>query len=254
MPRSFQVIASAAIIALCAVPARGIPEIQLSAAAQSHSPEHVDPEPVSLSSPVDAAVSIDAPRDEMLRGAAGQWQHWTAAPALVVVTSVMQYDADARGQYLATSEMLSASDTGALVADLTDALQLLTNGVFDRFNSVEFESVPSGNSVAIVRPKQIVVGRYRGLQEVARTLGFGGRKAAPNGAIISGAILLDHEFDRTSADRRLLRTHELGHALGYNHVTSRTSIMNPRIGPRMTDSDLEIVRFAFNRLPSPSTN
>ena len=254
MPRSFQVIASAAIIALCAAPARILPDIQLSAAAQSDSSEQVDRAPISLSSTAAATVSITSPRDEMLRGAAGQWQHWTAAPALLVVTSVMQYDAEARGEYLATSEMLSESDTSALVDDLTDALRLLTNGVFDRFDSVGFEAVPPGHSVAIVRPKQIVVGRYRGLQEVARTIGFGGRKAAPNGAIISGAVLLDHEFDRTSANRRLLRTHELGHALGYNHVTSRPSIMNPRIGPPLTESDLEIVRFAFNRLPSAVTN
>lgn len=254
MFRSYHLVVSVAIIALCAVPARVLPDIQLSAAAPSDVPERVDRAPVSRSSPIEAAGSINAPRDEMLRGAAGQWQHWTAAPALVVVSSVMQYHSGARGEYIATPEMLTASDTTTLVADLTDALRLLTNGVFDRFSRVEFETVPSGNSVVIVRPKQIVVGRYRGLREVARTIGFGGRTAAGSGAIMSAAILLDNEFDRTSANRRLLRTHELGHALGYNHVTSRPSIMNPRIGPWITDLDLEIVRLAFNRAGSPATH
>jgi len=59
--------------------------------------------------------------------------------------------------------------------------------------------------------------------------------------------VLDNEFDRTSELRRLLRTHELGHALGYNHVKSRVSIMNPRIGPELTDFDRQVVMLAFRR-------
>jgi len=61
------------------------------------------------------------------------------------------------------------------------------------------------------------------------------------------ASVLDNEFDRTSELRRLLRTHELGHALGYNHVKSRVSIMNPRIGPELTDFDRQVVMLAFRR-------
>ena len=49
--------------------------------------------------------------------------------------------------------------------------------------------------------------------------------------------------------RRLLRIHELGHALGYLHVTSRTSIMNPSIGPEPTDFDRAASKIAFQRLP-----
>lgn len=47
--------------------------------------------------------------------------------------------------------------------------------------------------------------------------------------------------------RRLLRTHELGHALGFNHVKSRLSIMNPRIGPEVTALDRQIMMLAFQR-------
>ncbi len=50
-------------------------------------------------------------------------------------------------------------------------------------------------------------------------------------------MYLDREFDRDDSRRRLLRIHELGHALGYQHVESRTSIMNPSVGPEPTEFD-----------------
>ena len=95
------------------------------------------------------------------------------------------------------------------------------------------------------RPGQIVVGRYSGVRSLLKTIGFGGRSARTDGTIASGAIVLDSDYDRTSDLRRLLRTHELGHALGYNHVQSRASIMNPSIGPEPTDFDRMAVQIAF---------
>ena len=47
--------------------------------------------------------------------------------------------------------------------------------------------------------------------------------------------------------------HELGHALGYNHVHSRASIMNPQIGSEPTDIDRAVARVAFQTLASPSS-
>jgi len=103
-----------------------------------------------------------------------------------------------------------------------------------------------------MRPKQIVVGRFQGLTDLAHTIGFGGRTTR-RGEIVSAAILLDSDFDRTSAARRLSRTHELGHALGFNHVKSRVSIMNERIGPEVTDVDRQIGLLAFQRPGLPSS-
>jgi hypothetical protein len=60
-------------------------------------------------------------------------------------------------------------------------------------------------------------------------------------------MFLDRDFDRNDSRRRLLRIHELGHALGYRHVTSRTSIMNPSIGPEPTDFDGAGAVLAFQR-------
>ena len=62
-------------------------------------------------------------------------------------------------------------------------------------------------------------------------------------------MYLDREFDQSDARRRLLRIHELGHALGYLHVRSRTSIMNPSIGPEPTTFDRQASIIAFQRVP-----
>ena len=186
-------------------------------------------------------------RDEMLVDAAGERQQWPTVPQLVVLTSVMDYHAGGSTDYVATSEQLSVAEAESLAHDLSAALRLLTNGAFEQFAAIKYEMVPAGSSATIVRPNQIVAGRFRGVRRLANTIGFGGRRARRDGAIVSAAVVLDSEFDRASSMRRLLRTHELGHALGFNHVKARVSIMNPSIGSEMTDHDRHVSTFAFQR-------
>ncbi len=249
MRRSVNWVALAALAALGAAPARLPGGMQFDAVA-ALAPAWDSPSSLSalVIPPTVNPEAGPAELDEMVRDASGQRQQWTSAPELVVLTSVMKYQTGEAREYVATSERISAEDTQSLVADLTLALRQLTNDTFMQFATVRYEAVLAGSSVNIARPKQIVVGRYKGLHAMAQTLGFGGRSARRNGAITSAAIVLDNDFDRTSELRGLLRTHELGHALGYNHVKSRVSIMNPRIGPEVTDFDRQVVMEAF-RLP-----
>ena len=185
--------------------------------------------------------------DEMLRGQKGRMQSWAAPPHLVVLGSVMEYYAGERADYPATSEVLTDAEVEALVADLTAGLGLLTGGAFERFSAITREPLSAGALTRVTRPNGIVVGRYRGVQNQLKTIGLGGRASQPDGTITAAAILLDAEFDRTSATRRLLRMHELGHALGYNHVQSRVSIMNPHIGPEPTEFDRRAALVAFRK-------
>jgi hypothetical protein len=169
---------------------------------------------------------------------------WDRVPELVVLMPVMNYEEGRSTDYRATSEQLTEEEATALISDLTDALSLLTDNAFKRFAAIRREAAAEGDLVNIMRPGQIVVGRYKGVRDQLATIGFGGRST--RGATIgAGSIILDSEFDRTSSSRRLLRTHELGHALGYNHVESQLSIMNPRVGPQVTDFDHAAVRIAF---------
>jgi hypothetical protein len=203
--------------------------------------------PSALSATTDVAAL-----DEMLRDSKGQQQYWTSVPELVVLTSVMQYHTADSREFVATAETLDAKETQSLVADLKLALRQLSDNTFEDFAAIHYEAVPAGSRAGIVRPKQIVVGRFEGLSELAHTLGFGGRTTR-RGEIVGAAVLLDSDFDRKSASRRLSRTHELGHALGFNHVKSRVSIMNERIGPEVTDLDRQIGMLAFQRAATRPT-
>ena len=182
--------------------------------------------------------------DEMLRGGHASALRWDKVPELVVLLPVMQYEKGRGTEYRATSQRLTQEEATALVADLTGALAVLTDNVLTGFSAVRFETAVPGDEVNVMRPGQIVVARYAGVRDQLATIGFGGRSARGS-TIRAGSIILDNEFDRANDTRRLLRMHELGHALGYNHVTSRASIMNPKIGPEFTDVDRAIARVAF---------
>ena len=110
--------------------------------------------------------------DEMFRGT-GQLQRWTSAPALVVLGSVMQYDSIGSEEYPATSEQLGDDEIALMVQHLTEGLALLTGNRFTSFSSVVIERPASGQRVNTLRTGAIVVGRYRGVQSLANTVGLG---------------------------------------------------------------------------------
>jgi hypothetical protein len=218
----------------------------------------------SVAIPADAAKETLIPStfdldafDQMFRGT-GQLQRWTSVPALVVLGSIMQYHSIGSDEYQATSEQLTDQEVTVLVEHLTEGLALLSGQRFTSFASVTVERPASGKRVNTLRTGAIVVGRYRGVKSLGNTIGVGRWSNNDNTAEINGgAMYLDHNFDRTSDDRRLLRIHELGHALGYLHVTTRPSIMNPSIGPLPGEFDREGAIIAFERAPgnqSPDTD
>jgi hypothetical protein len=185
--------------------------------------------------------------DEMFRGSNARLQRWTSRPSLVILGSVMEYRNQPGNSYTATDEQLSEDEIGLLRFQLQDGLALLSGGVYTTFASIEVERPAGGTRVNTLRTGQIVVGRYTGIAKFASTIGYGLWSELPDGAIAGGAMYLDREFDRDDSRRGLLRIHELGHALGYQHVESRTSIMNPSIGPEPTEFDRAGAIIAFER-------
>ena len=187
--------------------------------------------------------------EEALRGVAGRATRWIEAPSLLIQTSVMDYRSGVGTEYQATADRLSDEEVNGLIADLTAALTVLTGSAFTTFADVRLESTPVGATASVMRPGQIVVGRYRGVRDQLKTIGLGGRFRSGR-AIKAGTVFLDADYDQSSGRRALLRTHELGHALGYDHVDSRPSIMNPRIGADITEYDRRAALVAFRAEPS----
>ena len=187
--------------------------------------------------------------DEMFRTTNARLQRWTTRPALVVLASVMSLKDGSGGSYPATSEQMSDEEVSEMIAHLTEGLSLLTGRTYTTFARVEAERPADGERVTVRRPGTIVVGRYTGVVSTAGTIGIGQWAEEADGSISGGATFLDHDFDRTDSRRRLLRIHELGHALGYLHVTRRSSIMNPAIGPEPTAFDRAGAIIAFQRSP-----
>ena len=183
---------------------------------------------------------------EMLEGQNGRREAWSSAPSLVVINNVLDYtQGDMSSGFAALDQTLSEKELNQLETDLTDALYELTGGTVESFKSITVESAERGDAVRIVRPGQIVVARFRGVQSKTGNIGFGGR-LTHGSAIVGAAVILDAAFDAKSDQRHLLRTHELGHALGYNHVESRSSIMNARVGSTISDFDRAAIRAAFD--------
>ena len=202
---------------------------------------------------VDAAAGFEGADAEalreMLEGTSARRDLWNAAPSLVVLTSVLDYNqGDVLTGYAAAQDTLNEGELESLVADLRQAMNELTDGAFVAFRSVTFERVEAGRTAKIIRPGSIVVARYQGLRKRTGNIGYGGRSAR-QGRINAAAVMLDADFDRASNQRQVLRTHELGHALGYHHVEARPSVMNPKVGQGITEFDRSAVRYASQPLP-----
>ena len=194
--------------------------------------------------------------DEMFRTANSRLQRWTTRPSLVVLGTVMNYRGPAE-EFNATSEQMSDDEISLLAAHMNEGLALMTGGTYTSFADVKIERMVAGDRSSVARAGSIVVGRYNGVQTFAQTIGYGTWAENADGAVVGGAMFLDSRFDKSDDRRRLLRIHELGHALGQLHVETRVSIMNPALGPEPTEFDRQAAVVAFQRPPgnvSPDTD
>jgi len=158
----------------------------------------------------------------------------------------MNYRGEA-DEFAATSESMTEDEVSLLIAHLNEGLSLMTGGTYTSFAEVKVERPASGERTSVTRAGAIVVGRYNGVQTFASTIGYGRWAENGDGSVVGGAMFLDSRFDKNDDRRRLLRIHELGHALGQLHVQTRPSIMNPSIGPEPTEFDRQAAVVAFQR-------
>jgi hypothetical protein len=188
--------------------------------------------------------------DQMFRTSESHLQRWMQAPALIVEAADLVFSSVTDVTYVATSRTLSDADVNSIVSDLTWGLPQMTGGAFSAFASVTIDHPAAGASVSVQRGGAIVAGRYEGLTAATGYAGYGRWAALSDGTVTAGIALYDADIDRAGhSSPPVLRVHEMGHALGYSHVLSRSSLMNasPSLGPN--DFDVQAARIAFQRAP-----
>jgi len=209
------------------------------------------PGPEALVTLIPTAFDLAA-FDQMCRAGAGPLRRWDTAPKLVVIDAVLQFTSVTDSAYTATAERLSPSERDGMVADLTWGLPQVTGETFRAFSAVTIESPEAGAQVPFfTREGTIVAARLLGLHAASGYLGYG-RWASRSDVVVAGAIMVDRNYDAAAGmNLRALRVHEMGHALGYDHVAmaTRVSFMNNSgvILPNAFDRDA--TRLAFLRPP-----
>ena len=190
--------------------------------------------------------------NEMLR--APILRRWVTAPPLLIERRTLQYaDVNASSATSVGTVMTDAEHDG-LLSDLRSALGSMTGDAAYGFASVTSQQSPQGTSVTLLNTGRITVARLSGLTQGTGFWGYGRWQSNGRGEIISGIVMLDRDFDAgTNPSVRTLRAHELGHALGYNHVTGRASVMNSSATLAPTPFDLDAFRLAFQRMPGNRT-
>ena len=245
--------------------------LSIFAATSSSSPRNID---VTSSATVTRTASVRVPGDhavldlipkgfdltgfdQLVRSAGAQpLVRWTSAPGLIVIGKTLQYvNANSLVDATALAESISDEDLTSLVADMTNGLPLMTGGTFTGFSSVVIQTPDAGQLVHLRNTGFITVSRQAGLSTASVTdvLGYGSWQLLGS-VVVGGTIALDRTND-VGAFQKPVRIHELGHALGYNHVTTRISVMNPQccsvIDPNAADQ--LATKLAFRRLPGSLT-
>ena len=191
--------------------------------------------------------------DQMYRHSLdGGLTRWVDAPRLVLQRRVLQYPGAIAASYAATSELMTDAQASELVSTLVSALPLLTGGRFNAFANQSSETANPGDSVTLTRTGDIYVAQFKGLAD-SGAAGRGSWSTDGRSAVRGGYIMLDRDLDISSSRRRSTRAHELGHALGYNHVTARESVMNSPSAVEPNQWDRDSSKIAFQREPGNRT-
>lgn len=175
---------------------------------------------------------------------------WRTAPPLHVELRTMKFTSSDATDATGSDVAMSDADADSMVADLSWALPQLTGGNFTNFSAVSRSKAEAGSVTSLLVSGRITVYRFQGLAAATGMWGFSRWQYGSDGTVTGGVMMIDSDFDSSAGPyRRSLRAHELGHALGYNHVVSRVSVMNSNAQTEPTQFDRDAATIAFQRQP-----
>lgn len=196
---------------------------------------------------IPAAFSLNA-FDELLR--TPHLRRWTTTPALRLQTRTLTFEDVNQADAVAEDVAWSDGEVAVVETDLLWALPQLTGGTFQAFSSTTRQTAAVGERVSLLNTGVITVARMRGLRNRTGFAGYGRWQFQNDGTVVGGSVMLDYDFELLAPDqRRAVRAHELGHALGYDHVSSVPSLMNATGRSAPVTFDLEATTIAFRRPP-----
>jgi hypothetical protein len=180
-------------------------------------------------------------------------QRWTAEPNLRIETRVLDYTGDGTYTYQALSESLYDQAVAAIAADLRYGLPELTGNGLPAFATVENHSPSPGETVSMIADGRITFAVCRGVTALRDgAAGFATFQFLSSNVITGGFVCIDRDFEMSgSSFLKAVRLHELAHALGAHHVTSKSGVlMNPTISVMdLTQFDRDAAKIAFSRPP-----
>jgi len=174
---------------------------------------------------------------------------WTTTPPLIISKRSVTFTTPEMESGTALEDSLTDDELVSLRTDLMWAMPQLTGGTL-RFVEVTEMTAAPGATVQLLTTRAITVVRAVGLTDATGYWGIGRYQSLPDGSVVGGFLMLDRDFDRAGGQyQRSLRSHELGHALGYNHVSALPSVMNPAATIEPNAFDLDACLIAFARAP-----
>lgn len=198
--------------------------------------------------------SFDMRTFDVLARPYGRIIRWDSAPVLAIERRVLECQATTPDQSTATATAMTNTD--AVVAEIdsqaTSAIGQMTGGRIPAFETVETQLAGVGAMVNLMVPGRITIARCTFLAERTGAVGYSKWDYDGNGRLTAGAIVIDYLYDEgaATAERFHLRSHELGHTLGYAHVDV-PSIMNIGGGQSLvlTQWDTLAMGLAYRRPP-----
>lgn len=179
-----------------------------------------------------------------------QLRRWRQPPPVVIETRALQFTDVNASASVGTTDAMTDQEFAGLSADLAWALPQLSGNTFPAFAAMVKQASAQGALVPLLNTGQITVARVVGLTTATGFWGYGRWQTQSDGTVVAGNLVLDRDFERSGSQfLRSLRTHELGHAMGYDHVTGRASFMNSNARLEPNEFDQSACRIAFARQP-----